>query len=139
MLLRKACAGTALVFIALTASACSSKHTAYADPQAIATKLTASGYSVGTMHAERDGYIAQTGGTAFSTSIAPLAGTAGIDTFANADALRAWVKMSRSLGGVAVTGDTWAVSLPTASHAQRHASIGEANSIAKALGGIVAD
>ena len=139
MLLRQACAGTVMVVVALAASACSSKHTAYADPQAIATKLTASGYAVGTMHAERDGYIAQTGGTSYSTTVGKLAGTAGIDTFANADALRAWVKMSRSLGGVAVTGDTWAVSLPTATGSQRHASIGEANGSAKALGGIVAD
>jgi hypothetical protein len=115
-----------------TVSATPAGH--YADAQAIAAALKASGYAVGPLKADTSGYVAQVGGKAYQMSLP--AGPAGIDVFPNADALAVWVKLSRSLGGVAVTGDVWAVSLPTDGKA-RDASLTDAPAMAKALGGTV--
>lgn len=111
----------------------------YSDAQAIATKLTKSGFTTGPLKPDTSGYIAQNGGKSYNTTIAGIAGNSGIDTFANADALKTWAGLSRGLGGVAVTGDTWAVSLPTRTASAKSASKAAAAKIAKALGGKVID
>lgn len=57
--------------------------------------------------------------------------------FPNPEALAAWIPLSKSFGGVAVTGDTWAVSLPTSAEGARDDSKRLAPKVADALDGTV--
>ncbi len=47
-----------------------------------------------------------------------------------------WVELSKSFGGIAVTGDVWAISLSSAAE-DRKASKALAHKIARVLGGTV--
>jgi hypothetical protein len=87
--------------------------------------------------AAEPGYIEEVGGTSYELSI----GTGnerqdGINMFPNPESLAMWVELSKSFGGVAVTGDVWAVSLETDS-GFREDSLLLAPRIADALGGTV--
>jgi hypothetical protein len=87
-------------------------------------------------------YITKVGGTSYGLTITDKAsqtapGESGINMFPNAEALKAWIPLSKSFGGVAVTGDTWAVSLPTKSKEARADSLSLAPKVAEALDGTV--
>lgn len=134
------------LLVAATATACSSDKPAvrhYSSAQKIADALTKAGFTVSMLHKSTDGgYISQVGGTAYDFTVSdkagqPAAGDSGINMFPNADALKTWTKLSKSFGGIAVTGDTWAVSLATGSSTARTNSKSLAPKIAKALGGTV--
>jgi hypothetical protein len=89
-----------------------------------------------------ESYITKVGGTSYGLTITDKAdqtapGESGINMFPNAEALAAWVPLSKQFGGVAVTGDTWAVSLPTKSKDARADSLRLAPKIAEALDGTV--
>ncbi|MGV4984511.1 hypothetical protein ACVB8T_20600 [Streptomyces sp. NRAIS3] len=115
----------------------------YGSAQAIADALTKAGFTVSMLHKETDdSYISQVGGSAYDFTVTdkkgqPAAGDSGINMFPNADALKTWTGLSKGMGGIAVTGDTWAVSLATGSGQARTDSQRLAPEIAKALGGSV--
>ncbi|MGW1498936.1 hypothetical protein ACWCQW_10250 [Streptomyces mirabilis] len=136
-----------VAILAATLTACSSdkpdtqRH--YASAQAIADALQKAGFTVSMLHKSADaGYISQVGGTAYDFTVTdktgqPAPGDGGINMFPNADALKSWTGISKSFGGIAVTGDTWAVSLPTTSKSARADSQRLAPKIAKELSGTV--
>jgi len=87
--------------------------------------------------AAEPGYIEEVGGTSYELSIGTDKGRRdGINMFPNPESLAMWVEPSKSFGGVAVTGDLWAVSLETDS-GFREDSLLLAPRIADALGGTV--
>jgi hypothetical protein len=104
--------------------------------------MTAAGLVVTQPHpnTERD-YVQGVGGKVFdvgiSEKVGQKVGDAGIDVFPNHEALADWVGISKGLGGVAVVGDTWAVSLPTIGDGDRPITARMAPRIAGALGGTV--
>lgn len=113
--------------------------THYTTAQAIADKLKAAGISVtGLAKDTSGGYITQTGGQSYDAQISETPGqtigSSGIDVFPNPKALTLWTGISQSLGGIAVVGDTWAVSLPSSSD-DRTITNRLAPEVAKALGG----
>lgn len=126
---------------AKAAAAATSHH--YGSAQAIADTLTHAGFTVSMLHKETDEtYISDIGGSVYDFTVTDKAGTpapgdAGINMFPNAKALQQWTGLSQGMGGVAVTGDTWAVSLPTGTQAARADSIRIAPKVAKTLGGTV--
>ncbi|MER6534699.1 hypothetical protein ABT215_12990 [Streptomyces sp900105755] len=141
-------AACAALLIAATATACSDSKPAvhhYGSAQKIADTLEAHGLTVSMLHKDTSSsYISDVGGTAYDFTVTdktgqPAAGDSGINMFPNAKALTTWTGLSQSMGGVAVTGDTWAVSLPTGSKAARADSKRLAPTVAKALGGEVQD
>lgn len=127
-------------------TACGSSNTPvhhYKTAQAVADRLQSAGLTVSMLHKNTDdNYMRQIGGTAYDFTVTdkagqPAPGDSGINMFPNSDALKTWVALSKSMGGVAVTGDTWAVSLTTGSTAARADSKRIAPKVAKALGGAV--
>jgi Flp pilus assembly protein TadD len=126
-----------------SANASPAKAHHYASAQGIANALKAAGLTVSKPQKEtEETYISKVGGTAYNFTVTDKAGkaapgTAGINMFPNAEALAAWVPLSKSLGGVAVTGDTWAVSLPTEATGARADSKRLAPKVAAALNGTV--
>jgi hypothetical protein len=115
----------------------------YDSAQDIAARLDSQGMTVDDLHLSEGGsYIDEVGGTAWDFTVTDKAGKAavgksGINLFPNHEALATWTEMSKGFGGIAVTGDTWAVSLPTTSKAARVDSRRLAPLVAKALGGRV--
>lgn len=113
----------------------------YASAQDIAAALAAAGLTVSKPEKETEkNYISEVGGTAYNFTVtdkAKAAGTAGINMFPNAEALKAWIPLSKSFGGVAVSGDSWAVSLPTSGDGARDDSKRLAPKVAEALDGTV--
>ncbi|GHA01529.1 hypothetical protein GCM10010389_46130 [Streptomyces echinoruber] len=115
----------------------------YASAQDIADALDKAGFTVSMLHKDTEStYITQVGGTAYDFTVTdkagqPAAGDSGINMFPNQQALAAWAELSKSMGGIAVTGDTWAVSLATGSDQARADSQRLAPRIAQALGGSV--
>jgi hypothetical protein len=115
----------------------------YGSAQQIADVLQAHGFTVSMLRkSSEDTYISEEGGTVYDFTVTdkagqPAAGDSGINMFPNREALASWVEISKSMGGIAVTGDTWAVSLPTTSTAARADSKRLAPKVAKALGGTV--
>jgi hypothetical protein len=110
----------------------------------IADRLRSAGYDVSNpTTASGAEYITSVGGSAYDLTIRqhgmPADGTSGINLFPNHEALAVWVPLSKSFGGVAITGETWAVGLPTNTPAQRKASVAAAPALAKVLGGEVAE
>lgn len=109
----------------------------------IAAALNDAGLNASTPKEKTDeGYVSKVGGTSYKLTITDKAGQdalgeSGINMFPNAEALAAWVPLSKSFGGVAVTGETWAVSLPTRSKEARADSVRLAPQIAEALDGTV--
>jgi hypothetical protein len=113
----------------------------YTSAQAIADKMTAAGLVVTMVHEDTsDNYISDTGGKSYDLGISEKTGQqigdSGINIFPNDKALTAWAGISQSMGGIAVTGDTWAVSLPSSSE-DRAITNRMAPKIAKALGGTI--
>ena len=112
----------------------------YTSAQGIADALKAAGLTV-TTPKENTGqtYISEVGGKAYTFTVTDgdqAPGEAGINLFPNPEALNAWVPLSKQFGGVAVTADTWAVSLPTDGTA-RDDSVRLAPKVAAALNGTV--
>ncbi|MEH0520559.1 hypothetical protein QBA38_16245 [Streptomyces stelliscabiei] len=109
----------------------------------IAAALNEAGLNASTPKERTDeGYVSKVGGKSYGLTITDKAGQdapgeTGINMFPNAEALKAWIPLSKSFGGVAVTGDTWAVSLPTKSKEARADSLLLAPQIAEALDGTV--
>lgn len=109
----------------------------------IAAALTDAGLTASTPEEKTvEGYVSKVGGTSYKLTITdkadqPAPGESGINMFPNAEALAAWIPLSKSFGGVAVTGDTWAVSLPTRSKEARADSVRLAPKVAEALDGTV--
>jgi hypothetical protein len=146
---------TAAALLALTAcSSADTKDSSNGDSSApaarrldtapnIAAALNDAGLNASTPEEKTDeSYITKVGGTAYGLTITDKAdqtapGDSGINLFPNAEALKAWIPLSKSLGGVAVTGDTWAVSLPTRSKEARDDSLRLAPKVAEALDGTV--
>ena len=127
---------------AASRSATASAHR-YTSAQQIADALQAGGLTVSMLHkSSEDTYISEVGGTAYDFTVTdkagkPAPGDAGINVFPNHEALASWTGISKSMGGVAVTGDTWAVSLPTTTSAARVDSKRLAPRVAKVLDGTV--
>jgi hypothetical protein len=115
----------------------------YDSAQDIADALTAAGLNASKPQEQtEENYISKVGGTAYDLTVTDQGGeaalgTTGINMFPNPEALAAWIPLSKSFGGVAVTGDTWAVSLPTKSKAARDDSKRLAPKVADALDGTV--
>ncbi|MFB7595762.1 hypothetical protein [Streptomyces sp. NPDC056160] len=114
----------------------------YKSAQAIADALEAAGFTVSQLHKSADaGYMGQVGGSAYDFTVTDKAGKpagdSGINLFPNPEAVKAWAELSKGMGGVAVTGDTWAVSLATSGDTARADSLRLAPKIAKVLGGEV--
>ncbi|MGJ5826051.1 hypothetical protein [Streptomyces ossamyceticus] len=109
----------------------------------IADALNDAGFTASTPKERTDeSYITKVGGKSYGLTITDKAGQAaagesGINMFPNAESLKAWIPLSKSFGGVAVTGDTWAVSLPTKSKEARADSLRLAPKVAEALDGTV--
>ncbi|GAA1065216.1 hypothetical protein [Streptomyces asiaticus] len=128
--------------ISTSQSATAGSHR-YDSAQQIADALQAGGLTVSMLHkTSEDTYISEVGGTAYDFTVTdkagkPAPGDSGINMFPNHEALTRWADISKSMGGIAVTGDTWAVSLPTTSAAARTDSKHLAPLVAKALGGTV--
>jgi hypothetical protein len=113
----------------------------YASAQAIADKLEGAGFVVSMLH-KNDTTVVK-GMTAYDFTITektgPAPGDSGIDMFDTQDHLAAWVPLSKGMGGVAVVGDTWAVSLTTSTPDALALSKKMAPRIAQVLGGTVED
>jgi len=114
----------------------------YGSAQQIADALQSHGFTVSMLHKSDGTYISEVGGTAYDFTVSdkagkPAAGDSGINVFPNHEALASWTELSKGMGGIAVTGDTWAVSLPTTDTAARTDSKRLAPLVAKALGGTV--
>jgi hypothetical protein len=126
-----------------SADASAAKAGHYASAQDIADALTAAGLTVSKPEKETvKNYISEVGGTAYNFTVTDQAGkathgTAGINMFPNPETLAAWIPLSKSFGGVAVSGDTWAVSLPTGGDGARDDSKRLAPKVAEALDGTV--
>lgn len=112
----------------------------YASAQAIADKLKAAGFTVSTLHTSDidTASLGMESADDFTVTEKPGAapGGSGINMFRSPESLSAWVVLSKGFGGIAVTGDTWAVSLSTDTDA-RASSLAMAPHIAQVLGGTV--
>ena len=133
--------GLMMLLVALALSGCSSSpesasapaDTSYSSAQEIVDALDGGGIEVSKLKSAEPSYIPEVGGESWDLEIDRR--DADITTFPDSEALATWVEMSKSLGGIAVTGDIWAVSLE--SDADRQASLELASQVAKALGGTV--
>jgi hypothetical protein len=115
----------------------------YGSAQQIADALQSHGFTVSMLHkSSEDTYISEAGGAAYDFTVTdkpgkPAVGDAGINIFPNHEALASWTELSKGMDGIAVTGDTWAVSLPTTSTPARTDSKRLAPKVATVLGGAV--
>ncbi|MCM8550053.1 hypothetical protein [Streptomyces sp. STCH 565 A] len=159
-------AATALTALALTLTACSSDSDSnessaapsnqatpppttaapagarhYDSAQDIADALKAAGLKASKPQKDAEkSYITEVGGTSYTFTVTDENHDGGetlINMFPNPEALAAWVPLSKQFGGVAVTDDTWAVSLPTKAEGARDSSKRIAPKIAAALDGTV--
>jgi hypothetical protein len=135
--------GTVTTAAAMTTTPSTTPATGhYASAQAVADALKAAGFTVSALKPDDAATNEDMGmDSAYDLTITnkpgPAAGTSGINTFRNHEALTSWVELSKSFGGIAVTGDTWAVSLTTDGPVAVASSKTLAPKIAKALGGTV--
>jgi hypothetical protein len=106
----------------------------YSCAQQIVDVLDGAGIEVSKLKSAEPGYIAEVGGESWDLEIDRR--DAGINIFLPTEALGMWVEMSKSVGGVAVTSDIWAVSLESDAR-YRQASLGLASQVAVNLGGTV--
>ncbi|MEU9220153.1 hypothetical protein AB0D47_26850 [Streptomyces sp. NPDC048376] len=124
---------------AASAAPAGARH--YETAQDIADALKDAGLTV--TKPEEDGsasYITEVGGKSYTLTVTNQNGDGGetlINLFPNPEALAAWIPLSKQFGGVAVTNDSWAVSLPTKAEGARDSSKRIAPTIAKALDGTV--
>jgi hypothetical protein len=96
--------------------------------------LEANGFDVrGAKQDTEENYITEVGGESWELDIEHGAEDA-IHIFPNPESLQVWVPMSKSFGGIAVTGDTWAISLDSD---DRKKSLPLADRITDALEGTV--
>lgn len=112
----------------------------YASAQAIADNLSAAGFTVSMLHkSTTPGTTLIDAAYDFTVTAKPgrAPGDSGINMFRNPESLITWEGLSKSFGGIAVVGDTWAVSLASDTSAQIASSKTLAPQIAKALGGTV--
>ncbi|GLW46615.1 hypothetical protein Stsp02_22770 [Streptomyces sp. NBRC 14336] len=128
--------------ISQTAAAAAGDSTdGYDSAQDISNALKDAGLTVSAPEEDTDAsYITEVGGTSYTFTVTDqdeAASDAGINMFPNPEALAAWIPLSKQFGGVAVTGDTWAVSLPTRDKAARDDSKRLAPKVAEALNGTV--
>jgi hypothetical protein len=99
--------------------------------------LRAEGFKVSKPVAGEPGFVEEVGGTSWNITIGNDKNRSdGINLFPNSETLATWVEISKSFGGIAVTGDAWAVSLSTDSK-YRKSSMALAPKIAEVLGGSV--
>lgn len=101
-----------LVVLASTALAgCSQPDVStYDSPAAIVDALEDAGHQVTEVdQTPPPNFITEIGGEAWDLHIDQV--EAGINMFPDEESLDSWVELSKSFGGVAVVGDTWAVSL----------------------------
>jgi hypothetical protein len=117
--------------------------THYATAQAIADKLEAAGFTVSMLHKSTDTGADMGMDASYDFTVTakpgPAPGDSGINLFRNPSALETWEGLSQGFGGIAVVGDTWAVSLTTKTPAAVTSSKALAPQIAKALGGTVVE
>ena len=136
--------GLMLLLAALALTGCSSTSTpesapapvdsSYSSPQEIVDALQREGIDVSRLKSAEPGSIPEVGGESWDLEIDRR--DADINIFPTSDALGIWVEMSKSIGGIAVTGDIWAVSLePDADDPQ--ASLELAPRVVEAIGGTV--
>jgi len=123
------------------ASAAAADDHRYDTAQDIADALTDAGFKV-TKPQKKAGesYITKVGGSGYALTITDQsqpAGQAGINMFPNPQALDGWVVLSKQFGGVAVTRDAWAITLPTRDEPALADSKRMAPKIAEALDGTV--
>jgi hypothetical protein len=115
----------------------------YTTAQAIADKLEASGFTVSMLHKSTSTDTTTLIDSAYDFTVTakpgPAPGDSGINLFRNPQSLATWEGLSKSFGGIAVAGDTWAVSLASDTAAQVASSKTLAPQIAKALGGTVVE
>lgn len=114
----------------------------YESAQDIADALNDAGLNASKPQEDTDAsYITKVGGSSYNFTVTDqdgqAPGEAGINLFPSPEALAGWVTLSKQFGGVAVTGDTWAVSLPTDEPGARDNSKRLAPKIAEALDGTV--
>jgi hypothetical protein len=116
-----------------TASPTSTSRTA----EAIVADLRTEGFEASDPKPADPGYVEDVGGHSWDLKIGKGKGRSdGINIFPNPEALGMRVELSKSFGGIAVTGDVWAVSLET-DGGYRDASLELASKIAEALDGEV--
>jgi uncharacterized protein YceK len=136
--------GLMMLLTALSLSGCSSTSSpestsapaatsSYSSAQEIVDALDGGGIEVSKLKSAEPSYIPEVGGESWDLEIDRR--DADINIFPDPEALATWVEMSKSFGGIAVTGDIWAVSLE--SDADRQASLALAPQIAETLGGTV--
>lgn len=107
----------------------------YETGQDVASALTSAGIDVSSTTKVSDGgFVQQVGGESWTVDIE--GNSAFINVFPNKETLDNWLGMSKSFGGIAVVGDTWAVSLDTDDGA-RADSAKISPKVADALGGTV--
>lgn len=113
----------------------------YETAQDIADALAEAGFKVTEPKEDKSAsYITEVGGKSYTFTVTDQNGDGGdtlINLFPNPEALAAWIPLSKQFGGVAVTNDTWAISLPTKAEGARDSSKRIAPTIAKALDGTV--
>ncbi|MQY10972.1 hypothetical protein SRB5_10860 [Streptomyces sp. RB5] len=109
------------------------------EAQDIADTLTAAGLKVSEPKV-RNKESVLTDASIFTVTVTdqdtPASGETLINIFPDSEALDDWIDLTKSLGGISVTGDDWAISLPTAGKA-RDDSKRLAPRIAEALNGTV--
>ncbi|MBQ0947663.1 hypothetical protein [Streptomyces sp. RK76] len=124
---------------AATTNAPSTGH--YETAQDIADALKDAGLTVTQPKEDKSAsYITEVGGTSYTLTVTDQNQDGGdtlINLFPNPEALAAWIPLSKQFGGVAVTNDAWAVSLPTKAEGARDSSKRIAPKVAKALDGTV--
>ena len=134
--------GLMMLLAALALSGCSSTPestsapaatSSYSSAQEIVDALDGGGIEVSKLKSAEPSYIPEVGGESWDLEIDRR--DADINIFPDSEALATWVEMSKSIGGIAVTGDIWAVSLE--SDADRQASLELAPQVAETLGGTV--
>jgi hypothetical protein len=136
--------GLMMLLAALALSGCSSTSSpestsapaatsSYSSAQEIVDALDGRGIEVSKLESAEPSYIPEVGGESWDLEIDRR--DADINILPDPEALATWVEMSKSIGGIAVTGDIWAVNLE--SDADRQASLELASQVAKALGGTV--
>jgi hypothetical protein len=136
--------GLMMLLAALALTGCSSRSapestsapagSSYGSAQEIVDALQGGGIDVSRLKSAEPGYIPEVGGESWDLEIDRR--DADVNFFPSPEALGMWVEMSKSVGGIAVTGDIWAVSLGSDAD-YRQASLELAPRIAEALGGTV--
>lgn len=132
---------TAAVLVAGCGGGSSDDAKHYGSAQDIADTLQTAGFTVSMLHKKTDTTTLIDSSYDFTVTAKPglAPGDSGINLFRNHESLQTWEGLSKSFGGIAVVGDTWAVSLTSDTAAEVASSKALAPQIAKALGGTVVE